>query len=35
MPLSDQATGSPRGNGQWSGVALALYVRNDMLGGTR
>ena len=35
MPLSDQAVGSPRGDGQWSGVALTLFVRNDMLGGSR
>jgi phospholipid/cholesterol/gamma-HCH transport system substrate-binding protein len=35
MPLSDQAVGSPRADGQWSGVALALFVRNDMLGGSR
>jgi phospholipid/cholesterol/gamma-HCH transport system substrate-binding protein len=33
MPMSDQAVGSPRGN-QWSGVALALFVRNDALMGT-
>jgi len=25
--------GSPRGDGHWSGVALALFVRNDQLGG--
>jgi phospholipid/cholesterol/gamma-HCH transport system substrate-binding protein len=32
MPLSDDATGSPRGDGRWSGVALAIFVRNDVLG---
>ena len=32
MALSDSAPGSPRGDGQWSGVALALFVRNDALG---
>jgi phospholipid/cholesterol/gamma-HCH transport system substrate-binding protein len=32
MPMSDQAPGSPRGDGRWSGVALALFVRNDALG---
>lgn len=32
MPLSDQAPGSPRGDNRWSGVALVLFVSNDMLG---
>ena len=32
MPLSDEAPGSPRGDGRWSGVALALFVSNDALG---
>lgn len=32
MPLSDSALGSPRGDGRWSGVALALFVGNDALG---
>ena len=32
MPLSDSAPGSPRGDGRWSGVALALFVSNDALG---
>jgi phospholipid/cholesterol/gamma-HCH transport system substrate-binding protein len=32
MPLSDSAPGSPRGDGRWSGVALALFVSNDVLG---
>ena len=32
MPLSDAAPGSPRGDGRWSGVALALFVSNDALG---
>jgi phospholipid/cholesterol/gamma-HCH transport system substrate-binding protein len=31
MAMTDQAPGSPRGDGQWSGVALALFVRNDAL----
>lgn len=31
MPMSDQAPGSPSGDGRWSGVALALFVRNDVL----
>jgi len=33
MPMSDSAPGSPRGDDRWSGVALALFVRNDALGG--
>jgi phospholipid/cholesterol/gamma-HCH transport system substrate-binding protein len=33
MPMSDQAPGSPRGDGRWSGVALTLFVRNDALAG--
>ena len=32
MPLSESAPGSPRGDDRWSGVALALFVRNDALG---
>jgi phospholipid/cholesterol/gamma-HCH transport system substrate-binding protein len=31
MAMSDQAPGSPSGDGQWSGIALALFVRNDVL----
>jgi phospholipid/cholesterol/gamma-HCH transport system substrate-binding protein len=31
MPMSDQAAGSPRGDGRWSGIALTLFVRNDSL----
>jgi phospholipid/cholesterol/gamma-HCH transport system substrate-binding protein len=31
MPLSEAATGSPRGDGRWSGVALALFVNNGVL----
>ena len=31
MPLSDRAVGSPSGDDRWSGVALALFVRNDAL----
>lgn len=34
MPMSDRAVGSPRGD-RWSGVALALFVRNDALRGIR
>jgi phospholipid/cholesterol/gamma-HCH transport system substrate-binding protein len=32
MPLGDAAPGSPRGDGRWSGVALAMFVRHDALG---
>jgi phospholipid/cholesterol/gamma-HCH transport system substrate-binding protein len=32
MPMSSQAPGSPQGDGRWSGVALALFVRNEALG---
>ena len=35
MPLSDQATGSPRGDGRWSGVALTLFVSNEALSAAR
>jgi phospholipid/cholesterol/gamma-HCH transport system substrate-binding protein len=28
MPMSDEASGSPRADGRWSGVALALFVPN-------
>jgi phospholipid/cholesterol/gamma-HCH transport system substrate-binding protein len=31
MPMSDVAPGSPRGDNRWSGVALALFVSNDVL----
>jgi phospholipid/cholesterol/gamma-HCH transport system substrate-binding protein len=31
MALSDRAPGSPNGDGRWSGIALALFVRNDAL----
>jgi phospholipid/cholesterol/gamma-HCH transport system substrate-binding protein len=31
MAMSDQAPGSPRDDGKWSGIALALFVRNDAL----
>jgi phospholipid/cholesterol/gamma-HCH transport system substrate-binding protein len=31
MPMSDVAPESPRGDGRWSGVALALFVRNAAL----
>jgi phospholipid/cholesterol/gamma-HCH transport system substrate-binding protein len=35
MPLGTDAPQSPRGDGRWSGVALALFVRNDALGARR
>lgn len=35
MPLSDEAIGSPSGDGRWAGVALAMYVRNDVFRGDR
>ena len=31
MGLSESAPGSPRGDGRWSGIALALFVSNDAL----
>ncbi len=31
MPMATDARLSPRGDGQWSGVALALFVKNDAL----
>jgi phospholipid/cholesterol/gamma-HCH transport system substrate-binding protein len=31
MPIGEFAAGSPRGDGRWSGVALAMFVRNDVL----
>jgi phospholipid/cholesterol/gamma-HCH transport system substrate-binding protein len=31
MPMADEATSSPRGDNRWSGVALAMFVRNDAL----
>jgi phospholipid/cholesterol/gamma-HCH transport system substrate-binding protein len=31
MPMGAEATGSPNGNNRWSGVALAMFVRNDVL----
>ena len=34
MPMGDDARGSPRGDGRWSGVALTLFVRNDSLART-
>jgi len=30
MPMSDQAPDSPRGDDRWSGVALALFVDNEV-----
>jgi hypothetical protein len=35
MPLSDEAAGSPSGDGRWDGVALAMYVRNDVFAASR
>jgi phospholipid/cholesterol/gamma-HCH transport system substrate-binding protein len=32
MPMGENAVGSPGGDHRWSGVALALFVRNDVLG---
>jgi phospholipid/cholesterol/gamma-HCH transport system substrate-binding protein len=34
MPMGSVAAGSPSGDGRWSGVALALFVRNDVLSRT-
>ena len=31
MPMGEFAAGSPRADGRWSGVALAMFVRNDVL----
>ena len=31
MPMGEIAAGSPRADGRWSGVALAMFVRNDVL----
>jgi len=31
MPMGEVAAGSPRGDKRWSGVALAMFVRNDVL----
>jgi phospholipid/cholesterol/gamma-HCH transport system substrate-binding protein len=31
MPMGAVAAGSPRGDSRWSGVALAMFVRNDVL----
>jgi phospholipid/cholesterol/gamma-HCH transport system substrate-binding protein len=31
MPLGAEAVGSPRGDARWSGVALALFVDNNVL----
>ena len=35
LPLSDEAAGSPSGDGRWDGVALAMYVRNDVFAASR
>ena len=35
MPLGDSAIGSPAGDGRWAGVALAMFVRNDVFRGSR
>lgn len=32
MPMAADARDSPRGDGTWSGVALALFVRNEAVG---
>jgi hypothetical protein len=29
MPMAEEATGSPTGDGRWSGVALAMFVQTD------
>jgi phospholipid/cholesterol/gamma-HCH transport system substrate-binding protein len=34
MPMGELASGSPRGDRRWSGVALAMFVRNDVLSRT-
>jgi phospholipid/cholesterol/gamma-HCH transport system substrate-binding protein len=34
MPMGAQASDSPRGDRRWSGVALAMFVRNDVLSRT-
>ena len=31
MPMGADAAGSPSGDSRWSGVALAMFVRNDVL----
>jgi phospholipid/cholesterol/gamma-HCH transport system substrate-binding protein len=33
IAMGDEAVGSPSGDSRWTGVALALYVRNDALAG--
>lgn len=35
MPLGSAASGSPRGNDTWEGVALAMFVSNDVFRGRR
>lgn len=32
MPMGENAVGSPSGDNRWAGVALALFVRNEVLG---
>jgi phospholipid/cholesterol/gamma-HCH transport system substrate-binding protein len=34
MPMGTVASGSPSGDGRWSGVALAMFVRDDVLSRT-
>ena len=34
MPMGSDAVGSPSRDGRWSGVALAMFVRNDVLSRT-
>lgn len=35
MPMAAEAPGSPRGDGRWAGVALALFVKRDAIGPPR
>jgi hypothetical protein len=35
MPLGREAPGSPRGDGTWEGVALTMFVSNDVFRGRR
>jgi len=35
MPLGSSAAGSPRGDATWEGVALAMFVSNDVFRGRR
>jgi hypothetical protein len=31
MPMGEDAASSPRADKRWSGVALAMFVRNDAI----